>query len=137
MRHRGTRRTKRYFSELEATALLRALGAARKACRQAMAIAPINEPPYKAAGAVMDAIDAAGEALTGKPKPWLPRAHGGPDEGKPYPAPGEASPALEAAIYDVLRAELYVSYAGAEAQDEHLADLAGRLAAAALSVQHS
>jgi hypothetical protein len=48
MHRRGTRRTRRHFSELEAMALLRALGEARKACRQALAVAPIGGEPYKA-----------------------------------------------------------------------------------------
>ncbi len=69
MRHRGTRRTNRHFSELDALALLWALEGARKARRQAMATAPIGGDPYKAASTVMDAIDHAGEVLTGQPKP--------------------------------------------------------------------
>jgi len=115
-------------------ALLRALGEVRTACRQAMAAAPIGGEPYKAASAVMDAIDAAGETLTGRPKPWTPRPHGGPKDGQPQAAPGEASPALQAAIYNVLRAELYVSYVGGEEQDDALQDLAAKVAAAALAV---
>jgi hypothetical protein len=59
MRHRGTRRTRRLFTELEARALLRSLGEARRACRQAMASAPIGGDAYKAAGGVMDAINQA------------------------------------------------------------------------------
>ncbi len=117
-------------------ALLRALGEARTACRQAMASAPIKGDAYRAAGGVLDAIDAAAEILTGKPNAFLPRPHGGPDDGKPQAAPGETSPALHAAIVAVLRAELYVSYVGGEAQDEHLRDLAEKVTAAALTVRH-
>lgn len=108
----GTRRTRRHFFELEAIALLRALGEAREACQQAMAAAPIGGEPYKAAGAVVDAIDAAGEVLTERPKPWTPRPPGGPDDGKPHAAPGGTGPALQAAVYGVVRAELYVTYVG-------------------------
>jgi hypothetical protein len=41
---------------------------------------------------------------------------------------------LQAAIYEVLRVELYVSYAGGDAQDDHLQDLAAKVTAAALMV---
>jgi hypothetical protein len=51
MHHRGTRRTRRHFSELEARALLRVLGDARRAYRQAMASAPIGGDAYRVAGA--------------------------------------------------------------------------------------
>jgi hypothetical protein len=91
MHHLGTRRTRRHFSELEAMALLRAFGEARRACRRAMASAPIGGEPYRAASAVMDAIDAAGEILTGRAKPWTPRPHGGLEDGQPQAAPGEAN----------------------------------------------
>jgi hypothetical protein len=93
MRHRGTRRTCRHFSELEACALLRALGDARRACRQAMASALIGGDAYKAAGGVMDAIDAAAEILTGASDAFLPRLPGGSGDGPPNPEPGEVSPA--------------------------------------------
>jgi hypothetical protein len=44
------------------------------------------------------------------------------------------SPALQAAIFHVLRAELYVSYVGGEGQGDHLHHLAAKVTAAALSV---
>ena len=37
-------------------------------------------------------------------------------------------------MFDVLRAELYVSYVGGEEQDDHLQDLAAKVTAAALAV---
>ena len=86
MRHRGTRRTCRHFSELEACALLLALGDARRACRQAMASALIGGDAYKAAGGVMDAIDAAAEILTGASDAFLPRLPGGSGDGPRTPS---------------------------------------------------
>ncbi len=44
------------------------------------------------------------------------------------------SPALHAAIYNVLRAELYVSCVGGEEQDDHLQYLAAKVTAAVLAV---
>jgi hypothetical protein len=82
----------------------------------------------------MDAIDKAAEVLTGEPNAFLPRPHGSGRDGTANPEPGEVSPALQAAIYDVLRAELYVSYVGGEGQDDHLQDLAAKVTAAALGV---
>jgi hypothetical protein len=99
-----------------------------------MASAPIGGDAYKAAGWVMDAIDRAAEILTGEPNAFLPRPHGGKEDGMPNPEPGEVSPVLQAAIFDVLRAELYVSYAGGEEQDDHIQDLAAKVTAAALAV---
>jgi hypothetical protein len=99
-----------------------------------MASAPIKGDAYKAASAVMDAIDKAAEALTGEPNAFLPRPHGTDNDGTPNPEPGEASPALQAAIYDVLRAELYVSYVGGEEQDDHIQDFAAKVTAAVLAV---
>jgi hypothetical protein len=107
MRHRGTRRTHRRISELEAMALLRALSETRTACRQAMASAPIKGDAYRAAGGVLDAIDAAAETLTGKPGAFLPRPHGRLHDSKLQAAPGETTPPLHAVILAVLRAELY------------------------------
>lgn len=63
-----------------------------------------------------------------------PRPHGGPDDGKPQPVPGQTSLALQATIYGVLRAELYASYVGGEGQDDHLRDLVAKVTAAALAV---
>jgi hypothetical protein len=82
----------------------------------------------------MDAIDRAAEVLTGAPDAFLPRLPGGSGDGSPNPEPGEVSPALQAAIFHVLRAELYVSYVGGEGQGDHLHHLAAKVTAAALSV---
>ncbi|KAA2235569.1 hypothetical protein [Salinarimonas soli] len=110
---------------------------ARRACRQAMASAPIGGDAYKAAGSVMDAIDEAAEILTGEPGAFLPRPHGGGRDGTPNPTPGETSPALQAAIFDVLRAELYVSYVDDEGQNDHLRALAAKVTTAALVVAYT
>ena len=83
----------------------------------------------------MDAIDMAAEILTGAPDAFF-RLPGGSGDGTPNPDPEEVSPALQAAIFDVLRAELYVSYVGGEGQDDHLQDLAAKVTAAALGVPH-
>lgn len=82
----------------------------------------------------MDAIDAAGKILTGMSRPWTHRPHGGTDDGKPQPSPRETSPALQAAISEVLRAELYATYAGGEGQEENFRGLAAKVTAAALAV---
>lgn len=134
MRHRGTRRTRRHFSELEFMALLRALGEAWTACRSAMAAAPIGGDACKAARAVTDPIDAASEILTGKPRPRTPRPHGRPDDSKPQPAPGQTSPALQSATTRCSGAELYVSYVGGKEQDDDLRDLAAKVTATALAL---
>ncbi|WP_149822206.1 hypothetical protein [Salinarimonas soli] len=99
-----------------------------------MASALIGGDAYKAAGSVMDAIDKAAEILTGEPGAFLPRPHGGAKDGTPNPTPGETSAVLQAAIFDVLRAELYVSYVDGEGQDDHLQELAAKVTAAALAV---
>ena len=66
----------------------------------------------------MDAIDKAAEILTRASDAFLPRLPGGSGDGTPNRS--EVSPALQAAIFHVLRAELYVSYVGGEGQGDHL-----------------
>ncbi len=69
-----------------------------------MSIAPIGSPAYRAADAVLVSIDEAAEALVGDRLAFLPPQHGGPYDGVRVPRVWEVSPALEAAILEVLRA---------------------------------
>ena len=67
-----SRRTRRYFGDLEKQALLTAIGVCRKACIQACSKAPINEPIYRTCTLVTERIDELAEVLTGdKTYFWL------------------------------------------------------------------
>jgi hypothetical protein len=123
-------RTKRHFSERDARALLKVLGECRQACVSAMSIAPIGGEAYRAADAVLEAIDGAAEALVGDRRAFLPPHHGGPYDGVRVPRIWERSPVLEAAILEVLRA----SAVGNVVEGERLREVAGRLAAAVLAI---
>ena len=74
---------RRYFGPNDADALVKAIGACRRACVAASSVAPIGGPIYRAASRLMEEIDLVAEVLTGDRRHFWLTPHSTPGSAKP------------------------------------------------------